>query len=79
MFPAIRQQMDDAPSKVHGRHRGVGKDLRGSKIRRASKPSCGPAGFPEVDVGQAVAFARKRMELIRGTGPYSELETRKMQ
>ena len=33
------------------------------------------AGFPEADVGQAVAFARKRMELIRGTGPYSELET----
>jgi pimeloyl-ACP methyl ester carboxylesterase len=33
------------------------------------------AGFAEGDVGQAVAFARKRMELIRGTGPYSELET----
>ena len=32
------------------------------------------AGFPEADVGQAVAFARKRMEMIRGTGPYSDLE-----
>jgi pimeloyl-ACP methyl ester carboxylesterase len=32
------------------------------------------AGFPEADVEQAVAFARKRMDLIRGTGPYSDLE-----
>jgi pimeloyl-ACP methyl ester carboxylesterase len=32
------------------------------------------AGFPEADVEQAVAFARLRMEMIRGTGPYKELE-----
>jgi pimeloyl-ACP methyl ester carboxylesterase len=32
------------------------------------------AGFPEADVEQAVRFARKRMEMIRGTGPYQELE-----
>lgn len=31
------------------------------------------AGFAEPDVGQAVAFAEKRMELIRGTGPYEVL------
>ena len=33
------------------------------------------AGFPEAEIGRAVAFARKRMELILGTGPYSDLET----
>jgi uncharacterized protein len=32
------------------------------------------AGFPEADVEQAVAFARKRMDMIRGTGPYKDLE-----
>jgi pimeloyl-ACP methyl ester carboxylesterase len=31
-------------------------------------------GFPEADVKQATAFARMRMDLIRGTGPYEELE-----
>jgi putative membrane-bound dehydrogenase-like protein len=33
------------------------------------------AGFREGEVEQAVGFAQKRMELIRGTGPYSELES----
>jgi putative heme-binding domain-containing protein len=32
------------------------------------------ARFPEADVERAVEFARKRMEMIRGNGPYSELE-----
>jgi uncharacterized protein len=32
------------------------------------------AGFGEADVEQAVAFARKRMDMIRGNGPYEELE-----
>src|SRR5262249_16661758 len=31
-------------------------------------------GSPEADVEAAVAFARLRMDLIRGTGPYEELE-----
>jgi hypothetical protein len=31
-------------------------------------------GFPDVDVAEAVAFARRRMELIRGKGPFEELE-----
>jgi pimeloyl-ACP methyl ester carboxylesterase len=31
-------------------------------------------GFPEADVEQAVAFAKRRMELIRGTGPFEELD-----
>jgi uncharacterized protein len=31
------------------------------------------SGFPEADVDRAVAFARMRMDLIRGTGPYKEL------
>jgi pimeloyl-ACP methyl ester carboxylesterase len=30
--------------------------------------------FPEEDVRRAVAFARKRMDLIRGSGPFEELE-----
>jgi pimeloyl-ACP methyl ester carboxylesterase len=30
-------------------------------------------GFSEADVKEAVAFARLRMDLIRGTGPYEEL------
>jgi uncharacterized protein len=32
------------------------------------------AGFPEADVKEAVAFAQRRMGLIRGTGPFTELE-----
>src|SRR5262245_63817577 len=32
------------------------------------------AGAPEADVKEAVAFARARMDLIRGTGPYEDLE-----
>jgi pimeloyl-ACP methyl ester carboxylesterase len=32
------------------------------------------AGFPDPNVAAAVAFARQRMELIRGDGPYEELE-----
>jgi pimeloyl-ACP methyl ester carboxylesterase len=32
------------------------------------------AGFPEADVKEATAFARLRMELIRGTGPFEDLE-----
>jgi pimeloyl-ACP methyl ester carboxylesterase len=31
-------------------------------------------GFPEADVEQAVAFAKRRMDLIRGTGPFEELD-----
>lgn len=31
-------------------------------------------GFPEADVREAVAFAQMRMALIRGTGPFAELE-----
>ena len=31
-------------------------------------------GFSEADVKEATAFARLRMGLIRGTGPYEELE-----
>jgi pimeloyl-ACP methyl ester carboxylesterase len=31
-------------------------------------------GFPDADVREATAFARLRMDLIRGTGPYEELE-----
>jgi pimeloyl-ACP methyl ester carboxylesterase len=31
-------------------------------------------GFPEADVGQATAFARARMDLIRGAGPFEDLE-----
>jgi pimeloyl-ACP methyl ester carboxylesterase len=31
-------------------------------------------GFSEADVKEATAFARLRMDLIRGTGPYEELE-----
>jgi pimeloyl-ACP methyl ester carboxylesterase len=31
-------------------------------------------GSPEADVEAAVAFARRRMDLILGTGPYEELE-----
>jgi pimeloyl-ACP methyl ester carboxylesterase len=31
-------------------------------------------GFPDADVEAAVAFARRRMELIRGQGPFEELE-----
>ena len=30
-------------------------------------------GFSEADVKEATAFARQRMDLIRGTGPYEEL------
>jgi pimeloyl-ACP methyl ester carboxylesterase len=32
------------------------------------------AGFPEAAIEEATAFARQRMELIRGTGPFEELE-----
>jgi pimeloyl-ACP methyl ester carboxylesterase len=32
-------------------------------------------GFPEADIKEAVAFAQMRMALIRGTGPFEELET----
>jgi pimeloyl-ACP methyl ester carboxylesterase len=32
------------------------------------------AGFPEADVERAVAFAKNRMDMIRGTGPYKDLE-----
>jgi pimeloyl-ACP methyl ester carboxylesterase len=32
------------------------------------------AGFPEAEVKEAVAFARARMDLIRGAGPYEDLE-----
>jgi pimeloyl-ACP methyl ester carboxylesterase len=32
------------------------------------------AGSPEAEVKEAVAFARRRMALIRGGGPYEELE-----
>ena len=32
------------------------------------------AGFPDAEVARAVAFAQKRMDMIRGTGPYKELE-----
>ncbi|HEV3263336.1 MAG TPA: alpha/beta fold hydrolase [Gemmataceae bacterium] len=31
-------------------------------------------GFPKEDVAKAVAFARKRMDFIRGTGPFEELD-----
>jgi pimeloyl-ACP methyl ester carboxylesterase len=31
-------------------------------------------GFPEADAQEAVAFAQMRMGLIRGTGPFEELE-----
>jgi pimeloyl-ACP methyl ester carboxylesterase len=31
-------------------------------------------GYPEADVHSATAFARKRMDLIRGTGPFEELD-----
>jgi pimeloyl-ACP methyl ester carboxylesterase len=31
-------------------------------------------GFPEADVEQAVAFAKRRMDLIRGTGPFEVLD-----
>jgi hypothetical protein len=31
-------------------------------------------GFPESDIHTATAFARKRMELIRGNGPFEELD-----
>jgi uncharacterized protein len=31
-------------------------------------------GFPEADVERAVAFARMRMDMIRGTAPYEDLE-----
>ena len=31
-------------------------------------------GFPEADVKKAVAFARMRMDLIRGTGPFEDLD-----
>jgi pimeloyl-ACP methyl ester carboxylesterase len=31
-------------------------------------------GFPEADVQEATTFARMRMNLIRGTGPYEDLE-----
>jgi pimeloyl-ACP methyl ester carboxylesterase len=31
-------------------------------------------GFPEADVEKATAFARMRMDLIRGKGPFEELE-----
>jgi len=31
-------------------------------------------GFPEADVQEATAFARLRMDLIRGTGPYEDLQ-----
>jgi pimeloyl-ACP methyl ester carboxylesterase len=31
-------------------------------------------GFPEADVQEAVAFSQRRMALIRGTGPFEELE-----
>ncbi len=31
-------------------------------------------GFSEADVAEAVAFARRRMDLIRGTGPFEELD-----
>ncbi len=32
------------------------------------------AGYPDSDVRRAAAFARERMDLIRGTGPYEELD-----
>jgi pimeloyl-ACP methyl ester carboxylesterase len=31
-------------------------------------------GFPEADVEEAITFARKRMDMIRGTSPYEDLE-----
>jgi pimeloyl-ACP methyl ester carboxylesterase len=31
-------------------------------------------GFPKADVKEALAFARRRMDLIRGQGPFEELE-----
>ena len=32
------------------------------------------AGFPAADIERAVTFARLRMDMIRGTGPYKDLE-----
>jgi pimeloyl-ACP methyl ester carboxylesterase len=35
-------------------------------------------GFAEADVERAVAFAQRRMELIRGTGPFEDLDREQM-
>ena len=52
----------------------AGKGRFGSKIAVRVGAELRAAGFPEADVEQAVAFAEKRMDMIRGTGPYQELE-----